>query len=115
MTESKNKKKKQRTDDREQKQMEKEKYWLRKVAKYDYIILYGAGLVGGLTAKRLLANGLEHKIVGYAVSKRDKESPSGEKVNELYVYEIQELKRYAKEALVIVATMPVLHVGKNRT
>lgn len=115
MTESKNKKKKQRTDDREQKQMEKEKYWLRKVAKYDYIILYGAGLVGGLTAKRLLANGLEHKIVGYAVSKRDKESPSGEKVNELYVYEIQELKRYAKEALVIVATMPVLHDVITRT
>ena len=115
MTESKNKKKKQRTDDREQKQMEKEKYWIRKVAKYDYIILYGAGLVGGLTAKRLLANGLEHKIVGYAVSKRDQESPSGEKVNELYVYEIQELKRYAKEALVIVATMPVLHDVITRT
>ncbi len=86
-----------------------EKHLIRKLKKYPYIIIYGAGLVGGLAAKRLLANQLDEKIVGFAVSKRDRSVKQDDRIHGLLVYEIDELKGYAENALVLIATMPVLH------
>ncbi len=83
-----------------------EKRFIKKLIKYDSIIIYGAGLVGGITAKRLLANQLVDKIIGFAVSKRTnaKDVSTGIKI-----YEIDELQRYKENTLIIIATMPVLH------
>lgn len=78
-------------------------------SKFDYIILYGAGLVGGLVAKRLKASHLSEKVVGFAISKKNIETNFRDKVCGLNVYVIGELIAYTRNALVIVATMRPFH------
>ncbi len=86
-----------------------EKRFIKKLAKYNHIIIFGAGLVGELTAKRLQANQLSEKIVGFAVSDKNQDSIADDRKNGLHVYEIDELAEYAERSLVLIATMPVLH------
>ena len=84
-----------------------EKQFIKKLMKYEHIIIYGAGLVGGLMAKRLLLfQQLSNKIVGFAVSKK---TGCDSKINGLYIYDIKDLKQYKESAVVMIATMPVLH------
>ncbi len=80
--------------------------FLYHVKKSKYIIIYGAGMVGELTCKRLLAHGLNEKIIGFAVSKKGKGSGEDNRLCGLEIYEITELERYKRDALVIVATLP---------
>ena len=79
---------------------------IRLLAKYDRIILYGAGLVGGLVGNYLCANGLQRKIIGYAVSRKDQNKTS---LCGFRIYGIEELKARRNDSLVIVATLPDLH------
>ncbi len=79
---------------------------IRLLAKYDRIILYGAGLVGGLVGNYLCANGLQRKIIGYAVSRKDQNKTS---LCGFRIYGIEELKARRNDSLVIVATLPELH------
>lgn len=80
--------------------------WIKLLTRYDHIILYGAGLVGGLVGNYLRANGLQKKIVGYAVSRKDQNKTS---LCGFRIYEIEELKARQNDSLVIVATLPELH------
>lgn len=82
---------------------------VQKAEKYEYIILYGAGMVGELTCKRLLAHGLKKKIVGFAVTKKMGDSAAEDGFCGFRVYQIEELEEYRKEAFVIVTTLPNLH------
>lgn len=89
--------------------MNREKQFIKFAARYDGIIIYGAGLVGGLTAKRLRAWKLSKKVIGMAVSAKKSDGDSREKIEGFSVYIIDELVKYKKDALVIIATMPALH------
>lgn len=93
--------------------MKTERQLIKKIAEYDSIIIYGAGMVGELLAKRLLSHGMTEKIVGFAVSK--KAANTDNLLCGLPVYEIDRLNSYRNSALVIVATMPDLHgeIGKK--
>lgn len=86
-----------------------EKQLICRAKKSKHIILYGAGMVGELTFKRLSAYGLQEKIIGFAVSKKVKNNDEDSRFCGLLVYEITELEAYRKEALVIVATLSNLH------
>ena len=80
--------------------------WIKLLAGYDRIILYGAGLVGELVGNYLCANGLQRKIIGYAVSRKDQNKTS---LCGFRIYGIEELKAKRNDSLVIVATLPDLH------
>ena len=68
------------------------------------IIIYGVGMVGGLVHSRLLANGLENYIVGFAVSYKNIESNFS-----LPIHQISELVKYKDSADIVIATLPNLH------
>lgn len=81
-----------------------EKQFTLKVKKNKKIIIYGAGMVGNLVYSRLIFNGLEKYIIGFAISCKNIE------INlSLPVYEISELLEYKESASVIIATLPDLH------
>ncbi|SEW09211.1 glycosyltransferase family 4 protein [[Clostridium] fimetarium] len=79
------------------------------VRKYPFVIVYGAGLVGSLTVKRLLANKIEEEKLIIAVGN---DQPNHTKILcGIKVYTIEEVLQYVSNALVIIATMPGLHEG----
>ncbi|MGN0132270.1 MAG: glycosyltransferase [Lachnospiraceae bacterium] len=86
--------------------MDNEKRMLNVIKEYDEIIIYGAGMVGELVIKRLLKLGYGNRIVGVAVSKKN---DFEFEICNIKIYEITELKKYASNAIVIIATMPDLH------
>lgn len=83
-----------------------EKRFICQLRKSQYMIIYGAGMVGELTYKRLLANGLERKILSFAISKSQKSMVEDNRLCGVPICEIDELQDYKKEAIVIVATLP---------
>lgn len=74
---------------------------LKKIAKYDFIIIYGAGGIGKKVANLLINNGIKNFV--YAVSDKHQ---NPEKIDGVDVKEIQELCNIKSKAIVIVATMP---------
>ena len=56
------------------------------------MIIYGAGMVGELTYKRLLANGLERKILSFAISKSQKSMVEDNRLCGVPICEIDELR-----------------------
>lgn len=85
----------------------KEGQIIGQIGKYPYVIVYGAGLVGTLVVKRLLENGVKEDKIFVAVSKI--QSNHMDSLSGINVFVIDELLQYASSALVIIATMPVLH------
>lgn len=81
-----------------------EKQFTLELEKIKKIIIYGAGMVGNLVYSRLVSNGLERYIVGFAVSCKNIETNLS-----LPVYEISELLKYKESAGIIIATLPNLH------
>lgn len=79
-----------------------------------HLVIYGAGMVGELTVSRLVSLGFGEKIMGFAVSNRQKNPRMGNALCGLPVYDIHELVMHKKDAVVIVATLPNLHeeIGK---
>lgn len=86
-----------------------EKQLVRCLRENRHIILYGAGMVGELVCRRLLANGLSGKITGFAVSKKVGVPWEDRGLCGFSIYEISELKAYKKDAVVLIATLPNLH------
>ncbi len=86
-----------------------EKQLVRCLGENRHIILYGAGMVGELVCRRLLANGLSGKITGFAVSKKVGVPWEDRGLCGFSIYEINELKAYKKAAVVLIATLPNLH------
>lgn len=72
--------------------------------KREKIIIYGAGMVGGLVYSRLASNGLGNYILGFAVTKKTIETYLS-----VPVYEISELASYKVSANIVIATLPSLH------
>lgn len=85
----------------------KEKSLVYELNKYEVIIVYGAGLVGHLLVKRLLANQLGPKLAAIAVSKR--EGNEADEFLQVPIREIDSLIDYRKNAIILIATLPNLH------
>ncbi|MCI8598465.1 MAG: glycosyltransferase family 4 protein [Lachnospiraceae bacterium] len=83
-----------------------EKQFIKTLEKYERITLYGAGLVGELTGEWMLSQGLQNKVMGYAVTKKREELDS---LCGFPIYEIEDLKEECQTSLVLVTTMPSLH------
>ncbi len=86
-----------------------EKQLLLQIKNYDNLIIYGAGMVGELVFSRLKAYGLCKKIVGFAVSKKNRATDQDLTYCGLSIYEIIELENYKKNAVILIATLPNLH------
>ncbi len=81
-----------------------EKQLIRKVKGVKHVLIYGAGMVGGLVYRRLLANGLENKVSGFAVSQKGKQDfCQGKPVKEIAEWPDHE------DTLVIIATLMNFH------
>lgn len=91
-----------------------EKQLVRQMKKGSRALLYGAGMVGELTCRRLLSHGLKERILGFAVTQKTEGSGLPERFCGLPVYGIEELG-YQEETLVLVTTLPNLHdeIKKN--
>lgn len=89
-----------------------EKQLVHLIHKCQNVIIYGAGMVGELTGKRLLSQGLTEKLIGFAVSKKGR---NDDKLCGLPIYEIIELEKYTDNSLVIVATLPNIHCEIEKT
>lgn len=98
-----------------QKKLYAEKQLVYLIHKYQNVIIYGAGMVGELTGKRLLSQGLTEKLIGFAVSKKGKSVSNEDKLCGLPIYEIVELEKYREGSLVIVATLPNIHCEIEKT
>lgn len=77
----------------------------QEVKKEQNIIIYGAGMVGELVYKRLSQFEMQNKIITFAVSKKVGESS----MFGLPICEIKDCVSHVNDALVIVATLPILH------
>ena len=84
-----------------------EKAFLDKLKKQEKILIYGAGMVGGLVYNRICAAGLEKRIVGFVVTKRNNEEQS---YLEKPIIELDYAKENCRDCLVIIATLPNLHM-----
>lgn len=82
-----------------------EQTFIHEIREKNSIIIYGAGMVGGLLFKRIKNSGLDGNILCFAVSHRGIQTEYMGKP----VEEISELIMYRKNSLVIVAALPVLH------
>ncbi len=85
-----------------------EKQLLYQINKYDKLFIYGAGMVGELAFLRLSKYGVCNKIIGFAVSKKN-QVESNHKFCGLPVYEVTELEKHRKDAVILIATLPNLH------
>lgn len=81
-----------------------EKQLIRKVKSVKCVLIYGAGMVGGLVYRRLSANGLGNKVSGFAVSQKGKQDVCQGKP----VREITEWTDHGS-TLVIIATLKNFH------
>lgn len=81
-----------------------EKRLIRKVKSVKQVLIYGAGMVGGLVYRRFLANGLENRVSGFAVSRKGKQDVCQGKP----VREIAEWTDHGN-TLVIIATLKNFH------
>lgn len=83
-----------------------ESRFLKHIAKYSSIYIYGAGMVGELVYNRLLTMDMSGKVHGFVVTKRKE---TGQKFCGQVVHEISEIESYREDALVIIATLKGLH------
>ncbi len=82
-----------------------------KISQAEGLIIYGAGMVGGLVYKSVAGRVSGGKLVGFAVTKRIGHAPyMGEKV-----YGIEELRDQRTRSTVIIATLPGHHEEIERT
>lgn len=89
----------------------KEIQFIEEIEKNEHIIIYGAGMVGELVYKRLTAYHVEKQVIGFAVSRlQDVKEYLG-----ISVYPINSLIEYKESAIIIVATLPILHDEIMRT
>lgn len=82
-----------------------ERIFINEIRKSNHIIIYGAGMVGGLVYKRLKNSGLDDKVLCFAVSHSSFQKEYMEKP----VEKISDLSIYRENSLVIVAVFPELH------
>lgn len=82
-----------------------EKKFINKLKKAKYIIIYGAGMVGGLVYKRLEFYGLEDKVLCFAVTNKSNQKD----YLGVPLYQIDEMVKYRKTATAIIAALPNLH------
>lgn len=81
-----------------------EKQLIQKINKVPNVLIYGAGMVGGLVYRRILANGLEDKVSGFVVSRKGRQNACMGKP----VKEITEWVDH-RDTLVIIATLKNFH------
>lgn len=86
-----------------------EQQLIYQIEKSKYIIIYGAGMVGELIYNRISDHGLENKVIGFAVTQKQENKELDYKSYKIPIYEISNLAKLKKDALVIVATLPDLH------
>lgn len=83
-----------------------EKDFLSILIKYNKILIYGAGMVGGLVYNRVCAAGMEDKIKGFLVTKKQFDEKH---YLDKPIWGIEEINGNKSEQFVIIATLPELH------
>ncbi len=83
-----------------------ERKLINQVRMSKYVIIYGSGMVGELTCKRLQAHGLGQKIVSFAVSEGQKDALLDSLLCGFPIQKIDKLVEYRKTAIIIIATLP---------
>lgn len=82
-----------------------ERQFINKLKQEQHIIIYGAGMVGGLVYKRLVSHGMSDKVLCFAVTKKSNQKT----YLGVMLCQIDEVIQYNKKSAVVVATLPGFH------